>query len=79
VHYVGDYKPWKKGLGCFNPKQKNYFKYHKMTSYAFDDYKKWRIEDKLNFYRGIFAFIKRYPLFFLRKNFWENLFTGFGF
>lgn len=76
VHYVGDYKPWKKGLGCFNPKQEDYFKYHKMTCYAFSDYKKWKMEDKLLAYKGIIAFIKRYPLFFLKKLFWKNLFQG---
>lgn len=74
IHYVGDYKPWKKGLGCFNPKQEDYFKYHKMTSYAFNDYKKWQKEDKLTSYKGLIALVKRYPLFFLKKQFWKSLF-----
>ena len=73
VHYVGDYKPWKQGLGCFNPKQENYFKYHKLTAYAFPDYEKWLKEDKSAAYKGLIAFIKRYPLFFLRRRFWKNL------
>lgn len=73
IHYVGDYKPWKKGLGCFNPKQADYLKYHKLTSYAFSDYKKWQLADKLVSYKGLIAFVKRYPLFFLRKQFWKNL------
>jgi len=73
VHYVGDYKPWKKGLGCFNPRQENYFKYHKLTSYAFSNYETWKKEDKANAYKGLIAFIKRYPLFFLRAQFWKNL------
>jgi len=73
IHYVGDYKPWKQGLGCFNPKQENYFRYHKLTCFAFSDYKKWHLEDKSKSYKGILALIKRYPLFFLRKQFWKNL------
>lgn len=73
IHYVGDFKPWKQGLGCFNPKQEDYLKYHKMTSYAFADYKKWQMTDKLTSYKGLIAFVKRYPLFFLRKQFWINL------
>ena len=73
VHYVGDYKPWKQGLGCFNPRQENYLKYHKMTSYAFADYVKWQMKDKLTAYKGLIAFIKRYPFFFLKKQFWKNL------
>lgn len=73
IHYVGDYKPWKKGLGCFTPKQENYLRYHKLTCFAFADYEKWQLEDKLNAYKGILALIKRYPLFFLRKQFWKNI------
>lgn len=73
IHYVGDYKPWKQGLGCFNPKQADYLKYHKMTSYAFSDYNKWQMKDKLTAYKGLLAFIKRYPLFFFKKQFWKNL------
>ncbi|HNW26215.1 MAG TPA: glycosyltransferase family 8 protein [Candidatus Gastranaerophilaceae bacterium] len=75
IHYVGDYKPWKKGLGCFNPKQQDYFKYHKITPYAFTDYNKWFRQDKLLSYKGLAAFIKRYPLFFLKKQFWKNMFS----
>lgn len=77
IHFVGDFKPWKKGLGCFNPKQQKYFKYHKMTSYAFNDYKIWNFWDNLLCLRGIFAFIKRYPLFFMRNQFWKNLIKNF--
>lgn len=73
IHYVGDFKPWKKGLGCFNPKQQDYLKYHQMTSFAFKDLSKWMLFDKLMAPRGIFKFIKRYPLFFVNKNFWKNL------
>ncbi len=75
IHYVGDYKPWKKGLGCFNPKQQEYFKYHRLTPYAFENYNKWSKQDKLNSYKGLLAFIKRYPLFFLKKQFWKNIFN----
>lgn len=74
IHYTGDYKPWKPGLGCFNPKQQEYFKYHKLTPYAFCDYESYFKKDKLLFYRGLTAFIKRYPLFFLKKQFWKNIF-----
>lgn len=77
IHYVGDYKPWKKGLGCFNPKQKEYFEYHKKTSYALTNYENWLLQDKLTSYKGIFAFIKRYPLFFLKGRFWKNLIKYF--
>jgi len=77
INYAGDFKPWKKGLGCFNPKQKEYFKYHKMTSYAFKNYELWRILDKLMALRGIGSFIKSYPLFFTKKLFWKNLVTNF--
>ncbi len=73
IHYVGDFKPWKIGLGCFNPKQKEYLNYHKLTKYALEDYNKWCLEDKFKLYKGIIAFVKRYPLFFLRKQFWKNL------
>ena len=73
IHYVGDFKPWKKGLGCFNPKQKDYLEYHKLTSFSYSDYKKWKVIDKLMSFKGIYAFIKRYPLFFLRKQFWQHL------
>lgn len=72
VHYVGDYKPWKKGLGCFNPRQENYFKYHKLTSFAFENYEQWKKQDKLFAYKGLLAFIKRYPLFFFKKQFWRS-------
>src|SRR5574344_1667810 len=71
IHYVGDYKPWVKGLGCFNPKQKDYFKYHKLTSYKKQNYFKWFFEDKITCYKGLWAFIKRYPLFFFKSNFWK--------
>lgn len=74
VHYVGDYKPWKKGFSCFSPKNKDYLKYHAMTSYKLQNYKMWLLEDKLLSYRGIFAYIKRYPLFLFRKNFWGSIF-----
>ena len=70
IHYVGDYKPWKQGLGCFNPKQEDYLKYHKLTRYAHADYQKWKLEDKTTCHKGLIALIKRYPLFFLRKQFW---------
>lgn len=75
IHYVGDYKPWTKGLGCFNPKQKDYFKYHALTSYAFEKYSNWFIQDILLSYKGLRAFIKRYPFFFLKKQFWKSLGT----
>lgn len=75
VHYVGDYKPWKQGLGCFNPRQNDYLKYHSMTSYAFEDYKKWQFKDNLTSYKGLIAFIKRYPFFFFKKQFWKNIFS----
>ncbi|MBE7706505.1 MAG: glycosyltransferase family 8 protein [Cyanobacteria bacterium SIG30] len=74
IHYVGDYKPWAQGLGCYNPKQKDYFKYHEMTYYKKDNLENWLKKDKMQFYKGIIAFIKRYPLFFLKKMFWKNLF-----
>lgn len=77
IHFVGDFKPWKIGLGCFNPKQYEYFRYHKMTLYAFNNYRMWKNFDKLLFIRGIWAYIKRYPLFFMRKQFWNSLFTKF--
>lgn len=73
IHFVGDYKPWKKGLGYFNPKQADYFKYHKLTGYALLDYSAWIEEDKSVSYKGLIAFVKRYPLFFLRRQFWKNL------
>lgn len=72
VHFVGDYKPWIQGLGCFNPKQDDYFKYHKMTSYALSDYGRWLSKDRHLFFKGLFTLIKRYPLFFARKAFWQN-------
>lgn len=75
IHYVGDYKPWKKGLSCFNPKQEDYFKYHKLTAFAYPEYESWKKEDKALAYKGIVAFVKRYPLFFLKKQFWVQLFN----
>lgn len=72
IHYVGDYKPWKQGLGCFNPKQDDYLKYHKMTAYALEDYTKWKLQDKFSFHKGLFALVKRYPLFMFKKEFWMN-------
>lgn len=76
IHYVGDYKPWKQGLGCFNPKQEDYLKYHKLTHYAYPDYEKWKAQDRKKAYLGLIAFIKRYPVFFLKKQFWKNLFSA---
>lgn len=73
VHFVGDYKPWKQGFSCFSPKQKDFFKYHEMTSYKWENYKKWMLLDKVFSYRGILAYIKRYPLFLFRKNFWGSI------
>lgn len=78
IHYVGDYKPWKKGFGYLNPKQDDYFKYHKLTSYAYRDYKKWKQEDKKIAYKGLIQFVKRYPLFFCRVQFWKNLKSSFA-
>lgn len=72
IHYTGDFKPWKKGLGCFHPKQKDYLEYHKLSPFALVNYKQWEMEDKCSFCKGIIAFIKRYPLFFCRKQFWVN-------
>lgn len=72
VHYVGDYKPWKQGLGCFNPKQNDYLKYHQLTYYAYPDLQKWKKDDKAAAYKGVLALVKRYPLFFLKKQFWKN-------
>lgn len=72
IHFTGDFKPWKQGFGCFCPFEKVFLKYHKKTTFAFKDYKKWQIIDKLRFYRAIFAFVKRYPVFFLKKQFWWN-------
>lgn len=72
IHYTGDFKPWKKGMGCFHPKQKDYLKYHQMSPLGLEDYKQWEIEDKRSFCKGIIAFVKRYPLFFFRKQFWIN-------
>lgn len=77
IHYVGDYKPWKPGLGCFNPKQKDYFKYQKLTSFAKKCYPLWFTFDRLFLIRGIWALIKRYPTFFLRKQFWTNIKNNF--
>lgn len=74
VHFVGDYKPWKMGYSCFSPKQKDFFKYHKMTSYKFKNYTLWALKDRLLSYRGVLAYIKRYPLFLFRKNFWGSIF-----
>lgn len=73
IHYVGDYKPWKKGFSFFNPKSADYFEFHKLTAFAYSDYKIWAKEDRKLAYKGILAFIKRYPLFFTRKLFWKNL------
>lgn len=74
IHYVGDYKPWVQGLGCFNPKREDYFKYHSETSFAKKDLKGWLKKDKALCYKGLLAFIKRYPFFFLKKRFWRNFF-----
>ncbi len=74
VHFVGDYKPWKQGFSCFSPKNKDFFKYHAMTSYRWKNYKSWLFWDKVLSYRGILAYIKRYPLFLFRKNFWCSIF-----
>jgi len=75
IHYVGDYKPWAKGLGCFNPKQDDYFRYHEMTVFRHKNLAKWRVEDKFSAYKGLWAFIKRYPFFFLKKQFWKYHFS----
>lgn len=72
IHFVGDYKPWVRGLGCFNPKQADYFKYHKLTSYKKSNYKKWLFLDKISCAKGLWAFIKRYPFFFLKKQFYKQ-------
>lgn len=77
IHYLGDFKPWLKGFGCLNPKQKEYFKYHKLTCYSLKDYSKWEYEDKFHAYKGICRFLKRFPLFFLRKQFWRHVIISF--
>ncbi|MDD3435543.1 MAG: glycosyltransferase family 8 protein [Candidatus Gastranaerophilales bacterium] len=59
IHYTGGFKPWIKGFGCFNPMQKEYFKYHKLTDYAYSDYKFWQMQDKLLAFKGLFKLIKR--------------------
>lgn len=74
IHFVGDYKPWKQGFSCFSPKHKDFFKYHEMTSYKWTNYKSWLFWDKILSYKGILAYIKRYPLFLFRKNFWGSIF-----
>lgn len=58
IHYSGDFKPWKKGLGCFNPRQNDFLKYHKLTCYAHEDYKQWKSHDKMLSIKGFFAIIK---------------------
>lgn len=73
VNYVGDFKPWKKGLGCLNPKQQDYLKYRQMTSYAFKNHKRWELLDKLTSFRGILIFAKQHPFFWANKNFWNIL------
>ncbi len=72
IHFTGDFKPWKIGYGCFNPYREKYFEYHKKTAFALSSYKDLDALDKSQWYRGLFAFIKRYPLFFLRRRFWLN-------
>lgn len=73
INFSNDFKPWKKGLGYFNPRQEDYFKYHKLTSFKFENYKKWSMFDKLMSIRGLLLFIKSSPLFFTNKQFWKNL------
>lgn len=77
IHYLGDFKPWLKGFGCLNPKQKEYFKYHKLTCYSLKDYSKWEYEDKFHAYKGICRFLKTHPVFFLRKQFWRHVIISF--
>jgi lipopolysaccharide biosynthesis glycosyltransferase len=72
IHYTGDFKPWKKGCGCFHPFQQKYFAYHKLTTFAYDNYENWYKADKRMWIKGLMAFIKRYPFFYLRKQYWKN-------
>lgn len=73
INFSNDLKPWKRGLGYFNPKQEDYLKYQKLTCFAVSDYDKFRITDKFLSIRGLLLFIIRKPLFFMKKRFWKNL------
>ena len=72
VHYFGKYKPWLIGFGCFCPYQEDYLRFHKLTLYRKENYKKWIAQDKCSSLKGFFHFIFMHPFFLLECGFWKN-------
>lgn len=73
INFSNNFKPWKKGLGCFNPRQEDYYKYQKLTSFSLCDYEKQKFLDKLMLIRGLLLFVLKRPLFLINKRFWKNM------
>lgn len=73
INFSNSFKPWKKGLGWFNPKQEEYFKYQKLTSFALENYEKQKLLDKLMITRGFLLLMLKHPLFLVSNRFWNNL------
>lgn len=69
IHYSGAYKPWKKGFGCYQPKQEEYLRVHKLTEFRLDSYAAWQREDKALKYLGFFNLVMKHPLFFMNKKY----------
>ncbi len=69
IHYTGAYKPWKKGFGCYQPKQEDYLRAHKLTEFRLDSYAAWQREDKALKHLGFLKLATRHPLFFMDKKY----------
>lgn len=73
INFSDEFKPFLIGIGFFNPNQDEYYKYQKLTSLAFADYRARLLTDKLLSLRGILLFIIKRPLFFINKYFWKTM------
>lgn len=69
IHYTGAYKPWKKGFGCYQPKQEDYLWAHKLTEFRLDSYATWQKEDSALKHLGFLNLAAWHPLFFMDKKY----------
>lgn len=69
IHYTGAYKPWLRGFGCYNPKQEDYLRAHKLTEFRLDSYAAWQREDRALKHFGFMHLFVRHPLFFVNKKY----------
>lgn len=69
IHFTSVYKPWRKGFGCYQPKQEDYLRAHKLTEFRLESYATWQREDRAMRHLGFLDMILKHPLFFLDKKY----------